>query len=108
MVVDDDPIFRMLVKRVAEQLGRGAELLLCANLEEASRHCQRADFWIVDINLPDGSGPVWVEHQRSAGFQQPTLFLSHSNWTEPLPGEFQLKPSTLDGLKSIMQGWWSA
>ena len=35
MVVDDDPIFRMLVKRVAEQLGRAQDLLLCANLAEA-------------------------------------------------------------------------
>ena len=108
MVVDDDPIFRMLVKRVADQLGRSPDLLLCANLAEASLHCERAEFWVVDINLPDGLGPTWVEQQRSAGFCQPVLFLSHGGWSDALPGEFQRKPSTLETLKTMMQGWWSA
>ncbi len=108
MVVDDDPIFRMLVKRVADQLGRSAGLLLCASLAEAAQQCGRAEFWVVDINLPDGSGPNWVEYQRSAGFSQPVLFLSHSSWAGVLPGELRRKPSTLESLKEMMQGWWSA
>ena len=112
MVVDDDPIFRMLVKRVAEQLGHSPGLLLCANLSEADRQREHADFWVVDVNLPDGLGPDWVEQQRSKGFRQPVVLLSHSNWTEDLAGlqpcEFTRKPSTLESLKVIMQGWWSA
>lgn len=112
MVVDDDPIFRMLVKRVAEQLGHAPDLLLCANLAEAERQHDRAVFWVVDVNLPDGLGPKWVEQQRSKGFRQPVLLVSHSHWTEDLAGlqpcEFTHKPSTLASLKVIMQGWWSA
>jgi len=112
MVVDDDPIFRMLIKRVADQLGRSADLLLCANLAEATQQCGRADFWVVDINLPDGLGPIWVEHQRSAGFSQPVLLLSHSIWGESLqrlePCRYARKPSALGSLKEMMQGWWSA
>lgn len=112
MVVDDDPIFRMLVKRVAEQLGRAQDLLLCANLAEAWLQRERTDFWVVDINLPDGLGPTWVEHQRSEGFRQPVLLLSHSDWTEDLdrlqPCEYSRKPSELGSLKEMMQGWWSA
>lgn len=112
MVVDDDPIFRMLVKRVAEQLGRQQGLVLCADLAEAQAQRSRADFWVVDVNLPDGLGPTWVEQQRTEGFQQPVLLLSHSLWTEDLerlrPCEFARKPSALDSLKVMMQGWWSA
>ncbi len=112
MVVDDDPIFRMLVKRVADQLGCSARLFFCVNLAEAERECARADFWVVDVNLPDGLGPTWVEQQRSKGFGQPALLLSHSAWLEDLAGlapcEFARKPSVLDSLKVMMQGWWSA
>lgn len=112
MVVDDDPIFRMLVKRVADQLERQQCLLLCADLAAAQTQRARADFWVVDVNLPDGLGPTWVEQQRAEGFQQPVLLLSHSAWTEDLerlqPCEFARKPSALDGLKGMMQGWWSA
>jgi len=111
MVVDDDPIFRMLVKRVCEQLGHQDGLVLCANLAEASQACGGADFWVVDVNLPDGLGPTWVEQQRSKGFGQPVLLLSHSEWTGDLgelqPCRFARKPSALDSLRVLMQGWWS-
>ncbi|MFN8607569.1 MAG: response regulator [Vulcanimicrobiota bacterium] len=111
MVVDDDPIFRMLVRRVAEQLGKHQALLLCANLREANQQAGRADFWAVDVHLPDGLGPDWVEQQRAAGKDQPVLLLSHSNW-EGNPARlgqcaFAPKPVTLDSLKELMQGWWS-
>lgn len=112
MVVDDDPIFRMLVKRVAGQLGCSERLLLCASLSEAAEACAAADFWVVDVNLPDGLGPTWVEQQRSNGFAQPALLLSHSEWLEDMAGlqpcEFARKPSALDSLREMMQGWWSA
>lgn len=112
MVVDDDRIFRMLVTRVAAQLGVTERLLLCADLASASRECARADFWVVDVNLPDGLGPTWVEHQRSEGFLQSVLLLSHSEWREDLAGlqpcEFARKPSALESLREMMQGWWTA
>lgn len=111
MVVDDDPLFRMLIKRVAQQLGYLDHLVLCANLAEASQACARADFWVVDVNLPDGLGPSWVEQQRSKGLGQPTLLLSHSDWTGDLSGlqpcQFTPKPSALDKLRVLMQGWWN-
>jgi CheY-like chemotaxis protein len=111
MVVDDDPIFRMLVKRVAEQLGKQAALILCANLTEAGQQAELADFWVVDVHLPDGLGPVWVEQQRSAGRQQPVLLLSHSNWdgdvAELQPCSFTRKPAALNSLRELMQGWWN-
>ncbi len=111
MVVDDDPIFRMLVKRVAEQLGKQEAVILCANLREATGQAQRADFWVVDVHLPDGLGPGWVEEQRATGHQQPVLLLSHSNWEGDLAGmqpcSFTRKPGALDSLKDLMQGWWN-
>ena len=111
MVVDDDPIFRMLVQRVAEQLGHLDELVLCADLSQASQACAKADFWVVDVNLPDGLGPSWVEQQRSEGFRQPALLLSHSEWIGDLGGlqpcRFARKASALDSLRVLMQGWWN-
>ncbi|MBS2036142.1 response regulator [bacterium] len=111
MVVDDDPIFRMLVRRVAEQLGKLPGLILCANLRETVEPAERADFWVVDVHLPDGFGPEWVEQQRAAGYRQPALLLSHSSWEGNPAGlgscAFALKPVRLDRLKELMQGWWS-
>lgn len=111
MLVDDDPIFRMLVRRVAEQLGKLPALILCANLQEAIGPAQDADFWVVDTHLPDGFGPEWVEQQRAAGHHQPVLLLSHSSWDgDPTAFgscAFELKPITLDSLKELMQGWWT-
>ena len=82
------------------------------NLAEASLHCRTADFWVVDINLPDGTGPTWVEQQRKAGLSQTVLLLSHGSG----PGDldrlrdcgYAPKPSSLEDLKEMMQGWWSA
>lgn len=111
MLVDDDPIFRMLVRRVAEQLGKLPALILCANLQETTGPARTADFWVVDVHLSDGFGPNWVEQQRAAGCRQPVLLLSHSSWDGDPAAlgscSFARKPVTLDSLKELMQGWWT-
>ena len=111
MVVDDDPIFRLLVGRVAQQLGQASHLLLCTSLAAAEQVREQADFWAIDVNLPDGQGPEWVKTQRKLGYQQPVLFLSHGDFGHDLlstqPSNFSRKPATLDGLRQLMQGWWT-
>ncbi|MBT9588153.1 hypothetical protein IV102_32750 [bacterium] len=111
MVVDDDPIFRLLVGRVAQQLGRSADLQVCASLHQATPFMRSANFWVIDINLGDGVGPEWVKQKRDEGLVQPVLLLSHGPCQydlEPLqPCHFLRKPSTLEDLRQLMQGWWS-
>jgi len=111
MVVDDDPIFRLLVGRVAHQLGRSANLLMCSSLHEAGQLKRLADFWVIDVNLGDGVGPEWVKQQRDEGLAQPVLLLSHAPCQydlEPLqPCRFLPKPSSLEDLGQLMQGWWN-
>lgn len=111
MVVDDDPIFRLMVGRVAGQLGRLERLRLCASLAETEAVKRTADLWVVDVNLPDGNGPDWVKQQREEGFTQPVWLLSHSDLVEDLgslqPCQFSRKPGSLPEMRQLMQGWWT-
>jgi len=111
MLVDDDPIFRLLVGRVAKQLGHAPALLMCANLAETAAVKEQTQFWVVDVNLPDGQGPDWVEQQRVLGFKQEVLLLSNADYGKVGPAlqpcQFLPKPNTLEGLRELMQGWWT-
>ena len=110
MVVDDDPIFRMLVRRVAQQMGKADDLVLCDRLQQADSLKHQSLFWVIDVNLPDGLGPDWVKQQRDEGLLQPVLLLSHGEHSAALdalePCRFQRKPSNLEDLRQLMQGWW--
>lgn len=112
MVVDDDPIFAMLVKRVAQQLGYAQQLRLCSDLKQAQELAAEAEFWVVDVNLPDGFGPDWVKQQREKGWTQEVQFLSHTD-TPPDMAQlgscrFAEKPRNLEALQTLMKDWWLA
>jgi CheY-like chemotaxis protein len=110
LVVDDDPIFRLLVDRVARQLQRHHLIKLCSRLQDAERWTNDTDLWVIDVHLPDGTGPDWVKQKRENGFGQPVLLISHGPCPvdlEPLqPCCFRPKPSSLEDLRQLMQGWW--
>lgn len=112
MVVEDDPIFSLLVKRVAAQLGHSEHLRLCSNLKQAQEVAAEAEFWVVDLNLPDGFGPDWVKQQRQRGWTQSVQFLSHTDSPPDMgslvPCLFATKPRSLDELHSMMKDWWPA
>lgn len=112
MVVDDDPIFAMLVRRVAEQLGHSHHLRLCRDLKQAQEMAPQAEFWVVDVNLPDGLGPDWVKQQREKGWTQEVQFLSHTDTPPDLTQlgscGFAEKPRNLEELQTLMKDWWRA
>lgn len=59
------------------------EFILCHSLGEAKEQLQsgRPDAFILDINLPDGSGLAFCAELRAAGFTVPILMLT-ANDTE--------------------------
>lgn len=112
LVIDDDPVFRLLVNRVAVELGRKEQLHLCSDLAGADAYLREhtPGFWVVDIHLPDGSGNEWVKKQRSLGRSTRALLLSHSNLGEQglealQPCTFKRKPTSLAELRDLMKSW---
>jgi DNA-binding response OmpR family regulator len=111
--VEDDPIYQRLVAKVAEEMNQS--LHICTGIGEASEKVHQTDYslWVVDINLADGYGPNWVARQRRRGFAQEVLLLSHTslepnvNLADLQPCRFQIKPRSLDELRSLMKGWWA-
>jgi CheY-like chemotaxis protein len=112
MLIDDDPIFRLLVKKAAQSLGLSETLVLCESLKQADDclQTQRPDFWVIDVNLKDGLGPEWLLQQRQAGRTQPAQLISHSDLQDVdlatlKPCEFRRKPGQWADLCQWMKGW---
>lgn len=112
MLVDDDPIFRLLVKKAAESLGVSETLVICASLQQADECLQnrQPDYWVLDVNLKDGMGPEWLGRQRQLGRREPAQLISHSDLQDVdldtlKPCEFRRKPGQWDDLCQWMKGW---
>jgi two-component system nitrogen regulation response regulator NtrX len=76
---------RVLIVDDEENIGRSLRLILeregyavttCASIEEAQAHSQRADAYLVDVRLPDGSGIDLVRWMKAHDFQAPVLMIS--------------------------------
>ena len=81
LILEDDTA---LCKGVELALGAAERrFLLCHNIKEAKREIQSnaVDLFILDINLPDGSGLDFCTELRAAGYTAPVLMLT-ANDTE--------------------------
>ena len=109
-MIDDDPLFRLLVLRVAEELGRATELRFYRSLAEAETAPGR---WVLDLNLPDGTGVDWARKLRATGHSDPIWLISHGSLPADIelealaPCQFARKPQGLEQLKEMMRLWWS-
>ncbi len=97
------------MQRVARELGREQQLRCFRCLAEAQ---PSPGLWVLDMNLPDGSGVDWARTLRAAGHAGPVILISHSQLPpevdlNPLqPCSFARKPQGLEQLKSWMRLWW--
>jgi two-component system nitrogen regulation response regulator NtrX len=83
---------RVLIVDDEENIGRSLRLILeregyavttCTNLAQAKAHPHRADAYILDVRLPDGSGIDLVRHLRANAIDAPILMVSgHGTITE--------------------------
>ncbi len=113
MLIDDDPIFRLLVKKAAETLGLSKSLVVCQSLKQADEclQNQQPNFWIVDVNLKDGFGPEWLLKQRQQGRLEPAQLISHSDLQDVdldtlKPCVFRRKPAQWVDLCQWMESWY--
>ena len=76
MVVEDD-------SRVAESLARGLReagfaVAVAANLAAADLELSKGTpaLVVLDLNLPDGDGRIWLRRVRNAGYRMPVVILT--------------------------------
>src|SRR6266403_6099617 len=76
---------RILIGDDEENIGRSLRLILeregyavttCSSLAEAKAHSQRADVYLVDVRLPDGSGIDLVRWMKTNDVASPMLMIS--------------------------------
>ncbi len=76
---------RILIVDDEENIGRSLRLILeregyavttCSSLAEAKAHSQRADVYLVDVRLPDGSGIDLVRWMKTNDVASPMLMIS--------------------------------
>src|SRR5947209_16750786 len=76
---------RILIVDDEENIGRSLRLILeregyavttCINVAQAKAHPQRADAYMIDVRLPDGSGIDLVRWMRSNAMDAPIVMIS--------------------------------
>lgn len=76
---------RILIVDDEENIGRSLRLILeregyavttCSSLAEAKAHPHRADAYLIDVRLPDGSGIDLVRWMKANDFEAPMLMIS--------------------------------
>jgi two-component system, NtrC family, nitrogen regulation response regulator NtrX len=76
---------RLLIVDDEENIGRSLRLILeregfavsvCGSLAEAKAHSQRADVYMIDVRLPDGSGIDLVRWLRTRDVDAPVIMIS--------------------------------
>ena len=89
LVVDDDPVFRDLARRVlaAEGLVVVAEAESFATAVDAA-HAHRPDAALVDIGLPDGDGLTLAYHLSSLPWR-PRIVLTSTDPDAAIPEDLQ-------------------
>ena len=76
LVVDDEPMFVKLAQRVLRSVA--CRVLSAANADEAMRAVEsdQVDLVLLDVVMPDVSGPQVAERVRAARPAMPILFMS--------------------------------
>jgi CheY-like chemotaxis protein len=78
LVVDDDVVDRMAVRRHLARTGLGAEVEEAHGVLEAIGRLSEAPFdcVLLDFNLPDGDGLTFLRGMRTAGLSVPVIMLT--------------------------------
>ena len=78
LVVDDDEIDRMLVRRSLKKAGFGSEIVEVDDAEHALKAMQSTafDFCFLDYLLPDSDGLSLLRSLREIGFEAPVVVLT--------------------------------
>jgi two-component system nitrogen regulation response regulator NtrX len=74
LVVDDEENIGRSLKLILEREGYAVQV--CLDVEGARACRQRADVWLVDVHLPDGSGIDLVRWLRASDSDVPILMIS--------------------------------
>lgn len=107
LVVDDDADLRYLVKVAITRAGHRA--LSAASIEEARTVCatERPDVLLLDVTMPEMTGPMFLAALRDEGLAPPNVFLLSAlepdelaQLADSLDVRFLLKPFTLQRLRS--------
>lgn len=74
LIVDDEENIGRSLRLILER--EGYAVSLCESVGEAKAHSQRADVYLVDVRLPDGSGIDLVRWMKATDVQAPVLMIS--------------------------------
>src|SRR5882724_5835761 len=74
MVVDDEENIGRSLRLILER--EGYAVSTCMSVAEAKAQSQRADAYLVDVRLPDGSGIDLVRWMKANAFDAPILMIS--------------------------------
>ncbi len=74
VIVDDEENIGRSLRLILER--EGYAVTTCASLEQAKAHPARADAYMVDVRLPDGSGIDLVRWMRSNAIDAPIIMIS--------------------------------
>src|SRR6185437_16184037 len=74
LIVDDEANIGRSLRLILER--EGYAVTLCGNVAEAKAHPQRADAYLIDVRLPDGSGIDLVRWMKANDVDAPMLMIS--------------------------------
>ncbi len=74
LIVDDEPNIGRSLKLILER--EGYTVSLCASVGEGRAYPHRADVYLLDVRLPDGSGIDLLRALREAGNDAPAVMIS--------------------------------
>jgi len=74
LIVDDEENIGRSLRLILER--EGFAVSLCGSLAEAKAHSQRADVYMIDVRLPDGSGIDLVRWLRASDVDAPVIMIS--------------------------------
>jgi two-component system nitrogen regulation response regulator NtrX len=74
LIVDDEENIGRSLRLILER--EGFAVSLCGSLAEAKAHSQRADVYMIDVRLPDGSGIDLVRWLRTSDVDAPVIMIS--------------------------------
>src|SRR5580658_3351022 len=74
LIVDDEENIGRSLRLILER--EGYAITTCLNVAEAKAHSQRADAYLIDVRLPDGSGIDLVRWMKANAVDSPILMIS--------------------------------
>jgi two-component system, NtrC family, nitrogen regulation response regulator NtrX len=74
LIVDDEDNIGRSLRLILER--EGFAVSACGSIAEAKAHSQRADVYMIDVRLPDGSGIDLVRWLRASDVEAPVVMIS--------------------------------